>query len=79
MDGTGYPQGLKGDDILVEARIMAVADVVEVMSSHRPYRPGLGINKALAEIERGRGTLYDVDAADTCLRLFRENGYQVPE
>jgi len=79
MDGSGYPQGLKGDAILFEARIMAVADVVEAMSSHRPYRPGLGIKKALAEIERGRGTAYDVDAADTCLRLFRENGYQLPE
>jgi HD-GYP domain-containing protein (c-di-GMP phosphodiesterase class II) len=78
MDGTGYPQGLKGEAILLEARIMAVADVVEAMSSHRPYRPGLGIDKALAEIERGRGTAYDADAADACLRLFREKRYQLP-
>jgi PAS domain S-box-containing protein len=78
MDGTGYPQGLKGDAILLEARIMAVADVVEAMSSHRPYRPGLGIVKALAEIERGRGTAYDADVAVACLRLFREKHFQVP-
>ena len=77
MDGSGYPHGLKGEAILLEARIMAVADVVEAMSSHRPYRPGLGIDKALAEIERGRGTAYDADAADACLRLFREKCYQL--
>ena len=79
MDGSGYPQGLKGEAILFEARIMAVADVVEAMSSHRPYRPGLGIEKALAEIERGRGSAYDGDVADACLRLFRERHYQLPE
>ena len=78
MDGTGYPQGLKGDAILLEARILAVADVVEAMSSHRPYRPGLGIDKALAEIERGRGTEYDPMVADACLKLFREKGYAIP-
>jgi len=78
IDGSGYPQGLKGEEIMLEARIMAVADVVEAMSSHRPYRPGLGIDKALAEIERGRGILYDVQASDACLRLFREKGYTVP-
>ena len=78
MDGSGYPQGLKGEAILLEARIMAVADVVEAMSSHRPYRPGLGIGKAMAEIEHGRGTVYDADVADACLRLFREKGYQLP-
>jgi PAS domain S-box-containing protein len=77
MDGSGYPQGLKGEAILLEARIMAVADVVEAMSSHRPYRPALGIEKALAEIERGRATLYDADVADACLRLFRENRYRL--
>ncbi len=76
MDGSGYPEGLKGDAILLEARIMAVADVVESMSTHRPYRPGLGIDKALAEIERGRGTAYDADVADACLRLFREKRYE---
>ncbi|MBI2318299.1 MAG: PAS domain S-box protein, partial [Betaproteobacteria bacterium] len=78
MDGSGYPQGLKGEAILLEARIMAVADVIEAMSSHRPYRPGLGIDKALAEIERGRGTAYDPVIADACLKLFREKGYAVP-
>ena len=78
IDGSGYPQGLEGEAILLEARIMAVADVVEAMSSHRPYRPGLGIEVALAEIERGRGTSYDADAVDACLRLFREKHYQFP-
>jgi PAS domain S-box-containing protein len=78
IDGSGYPQGLKGNQIMLEARIMAVADVVEAMSSHRPYRPGLGIEKALAEIERGRGSVYDVQAADACLRLFHDKGYTVP-
>ncbi|MGA7985375.1 MAG: PAS domain S-box protein, partial [Burkholderiales bacterium] len=61
MDGSGYPQGLKGDAILLEARVLAVADVIEAMSSHRPYRPGLGTDAALAEIERGRGKVYDAD------------------
>jgi PAS domain S-box-containing protein len=78
MDGSGYPQGLKGDEILLEARIMSVADVVEAMNSHRPYRPGLGIEAALAEIERGRETVYDPVVADACLRVFRQNGYQLP-
>ena len=77
MDGSGYPQGLKGEAILLEARILAVADVIEAMSSHRPYRPGLGIEAALAEIERGRGTVYDANVADACLRLFREKGYTI--
>lgn len=78
MDGSGYPHGLKGEAILLEARIMALADVVEAMSSHRPYRPGLGIDEALAEIERGRGSVYDPVVADACLRLFREKRYQLP-
>jgi HD-GYP domain-containing protein (c-di-GMP phosphodiesterase class II) len=78
MDGSGYPQGLKGEAILFEARILAVADVVEAMSSHRPYRPGLGIETALTEIKRGRGTVYDADVADACLRLYREKGCQLP-
>jgi len=76
MDGSGYPRNLKGDEILMEARIMAVADVVEAMASHRPYRPGLGIGAALKEIEDNRGVLYDADVADVCLRLFREKVYQ---
>jgi PAS domain S-box-containing protein/putative nucleotidyltransferase with HDIG domain len=78
MDGSGYPQGLKGEEILLEARITAVADVVEAMSTHRPYRPGLGIDKALAEIERGRGSSYDPQVADACLLLFREKGFVLP-
>jgi len=78
IDGSGYPQGLKGEAIALEARILAVADVVEAMSSHRPYRPGLGIDRALAEIERGRGTAYDAQAVDACLRLFRDQAYQLP-
>jgi PAS domain S-box-containing protein len=77
-DGSGYPQGLKGEEILLESRIIAVADVVEAMASHRPYRPGLGIEKALAEIERGSGTAYDPHVADACLRLFREKDFQLP-
>ena len=78
MDGSGYPQGLKGEAILLEARIMAVADVIEAMASHRPYRAGLGIEQALAEIERGRGSVYDPVVADACLRLFRERRFQLP-
>jgi PAS domain S-box-containing protein len=77
MDGSGYPRNLKGDEILMEARIMAVADVVEAMASHRPYRPSLGIDAALAEIEKNKGIFYDDAVADACLRLFREKGYQL--
>ncbi len=77
MDGSGYPRNLKGDDILIEARILAVADVVEAMASHRPYRPGLGIDAALEEIEKNRGILYDKTVADACLRLFREKGFKL--
>jgi PAS domain S-box-containing protein len=78
IDGSGYPQRLKGDAIIMEARIMAVADVVEAMASHRPYRPGLGIDEALAEIERGRGIAYDPAVCDACLHLFRGKGYTIP-
>ncbi len=77
MDGSGYPRNLKGDEILMEARILAVADVVESMASHRPYRAGLGIDAALNEIEKNRGIFYDDAVADTCLRLFREKGFQL--
>ena len=77
MDGSGYPQKLKGQDIIIEARIIAVADVVEAMASHRPYRPGLGIDAALNEIEKNRGLYYDDDVAAACLRLFREKGFQL--
>ncbi|MGA3280261.1 MAG: PAS domain S-box protein [Smithella sp.] len=76
MNGTGYPRNLKGDEILVEARILAVADVVEAMASHRPYRASLGIEAALKEIEKNKGILYDNAVVDVCLRLFREKGYQ---
>ena len=77
MDGSGYPRNLKGDEILLESRIMVVADVVEAMASHRPYRPALGIEAALEEIEKNKGILYDDTVTDTCLRLFREKGYQL--
>jgi len=76
MDGSGYPRGLSGDEILMEARILAVTDVVEAMASHRPYRPALGIDAALEEISQNRGILYDPDVADICLRLFREKGFE---
>jgi putative nucleotidyltransferase with HDIG domain len=77
MDGSGYPRNLKGEEILIEARILAVADVVEAMASHRPYRPGLGIDAALNEIEKNRGIFYDNTVADACLRLFREKGFKL--
>jgi HD-GYP domain-containing protein (c-di-GMP phosphodiesterase class II) len=77
MDGSGYPRNLKGEEILIEARILTVADVVEAMASHRPYRPGLGIDAALNEIEKNRGTLYDAGAVDACLRVFREKGFSL--
>ncbi len=73
LNGSGYPQGLKGDDILLEARILSVADVVEAMSSHRPYRPALGIGKALEEISKNKGILYDSRVADACLKVFEED------
>ncbi len=77
MDGSGYPRKLKGEEILIEARILAVADVVEAMASHRPYRAGLGIDAALNEIEKNRGIFYDKTVADACLRLFREKGFKL--
>jgi PAS domain S-box-containing protein len=77
MNGSGYPRNLKGDEILMESRILAIADVVEAMASHRPYRPTLGIEAALEEIEKNKGILYDDIVADTCLKLFREKGYQL--
>jgi HD-GYP domain-containing protein (c-di-GMP phosphodiesterase class II) len=76
MNGSGYPEGLSGQDILPEARIISVADVVEAISSHRPYRPALGIDKALEEIAKSRGVLYDSDVVDACLRLFTKKGYK---
>lgn len=77
MDGSGYPQGLKGEEILLEARIISVADVVESMTSHRPYRPSLGIDAALEEIEHNRGIKYDSLVVDACVKLFREQGYKL--
>lgn len=75
LDGSGYPQALVGDQIITEAKIMGVADVVEAMCSHRPYRPALGIDAALAEIETNRGKLYDPQAVDVCVALFRTGGF----
>ncbi|OGB50245.1 MAG: two-component system response regulator, partial [Burkholderiales bacterium RIFOXYD12_FULL_59_19] len=75
LDGSGYPNGLRGDEILLEARILAVADVVEAMASHRPYRAALGIEKALDELRCGSGRLYDPDVCRVCLRLFETEGY----
>jgi len=77
IDGSGYPRKLKGNDILIEARILNLADVVEAMASHRPYRPAKGIKEALEEIEKNSGILYDKSVVDACLRLFREKGYQL--
>lgn len=78
MDGSGYPHGLKGEDICLEARILAVADVIEAMSSHRPYRPAIGADAGLAEITGKAGILYDAEVVAACLRLFRDKHYQLP-
>jgi putative two-component system response regulator len=76
LDGSGYPQGLSGEEILLESRILAVADVVEAMSSHRPYRPALGIEKALEVIEKGKSVHYDARVVDVCVKLFAENKFE---
>ena len=76
MDGSGYPQGLSGDDILLEARIVGVADVVEAMSSKRPYRAAFNMDKVLEEISKNRGIFYEPTAVDACLKLFREKGFE---
>lgn len=78
LDGSGYPLGLKGDEMLLESKILAVADVVEAIATHRPYRATLGIGAALEEIAAGRGKLYDTAAVDACLRLFNDDGYVLP-
>jgi HD-GYP domain-containing protein (c-di-GMP phosphodiesterase class II) len=75
LDGSGYPRGLSAGEIIPEARILAVSDVVEAMASHRPYRPAFGIEMALDEILRGRGTLFDPEVCDACIRLFEEQGF----
>jgi PAS domain S-box-containing protein len=73
IDGSGYPHGLKGEDIIIEARILTVADVVEAMASHRPYRPALGTDQAVEEISKQRDILYDPEVVDACLKVLREN------
>ncbi|MBN1253752.1 MAG: HD domain-containing protein [Deltaproteobacteria bacterium] len=75
MDGSGYPQGLAGEEIMLEARILAVADIVEAIASHRPYRPGRGAGDALEEIIHDKGLLYDSEVVDACLSVFYEKGF----
>ena len=79
INGSGYPNQLSGQSIILEARVLAVADVVEAMASHRPYRPSLGIDKALEEISRNKGSLYDITVVDACLKLFREKRYNLEQ
>jgi HD-GYP domain-containing protein (c-di-GMP phosphodiesterase class II) len=76
LDGSGYPRGLKGDEIMPEARILAVADVVEAIASHRPYRPANGVEAALQEIVAQREVLYDGPVVDACVALFQDDGYR---
>lgn len=76
LNGTGYPHKIKGDEIILEAKIIGIADVVEAMSSHRPYRPALGIDRALEEISQNKGTLYDPEVVDACLKLFKEKRFK---
>lgn len=75
LDGSGYPTGLRGEEILLEAKILGVADVVEAMSSHRPYRPAIGIAQALEEISQKKGLLYEPVVVDSCVRLFSVKGF----
>jgi len=75
MDASGYRNGLSGEDIILEARILAVADVIEVMASPRPYRPSHHIDKALEEISKNKDILYDRQVVDSCLKLFTERGF----
>jgi HD-GYP domain-containing protein (c-di-GMP phosphodiesterase class II) len=75
MDGTGYPRGLKGNETLTAARVIAVADVVEAMASHRPYRPALGIDKALEELLKNKGVLYDLDVVKACLTVYEKKAF----
>jgi HD-GYP domain-containing protein (c-di-GMP phosphodiesterase class II) len=77
IDGSGYPQGLLGEEIILEARILGVADVVEAMASHRPYRSARGVDEALEEISQNRGVLYDPEVVDACLKLFTEKGFEL--
>ncbi|MHB8279929.1 MAG: PAS domain S-box protein [Candidatus Humimicrobiaceae bacterium] len=75
LDGSGYPDGLKGDKIMVEAKILSVADVVEAISSHRPYRPALGMDKAFEEIQKYKGVLYDSEVVDACIKVFNKKDF----
>ena len=77
LDGSGYPQGLRGEAISLEGRILAVADTVEAMATHRPYRFAKGIGAALATIEAGKGTMFDPAVVEACLRLFTQKGFQL--
>jgi len=77
LDGSGYPSGISGEDIILEARILCVADVVESMISHRPYRPALGVERALGEIVRNKGVLYDPAVADACSKLSSNGGFKL--
>ena len=76
LDGSGYPNGLKEKDILLEARILAVADVIEAIASHRPYRPALGIDKALKEIKKGKGKLYDTKVVEACVKIIAKKEFK---
>ncbi len=77
MNGSGYPNRLTGENLLIESRIMSVADVVEAIATYRPYRPALGVDQSLEEISKNKGTLYDPQVVDTCLRIFEEKGFQL--
>ncbi|MCJ7643765.1 MAG: hypothetical protein MUP28_04730 [Candidatus Aminicenantes bacterium] len=77
MNGFGHPRGLKGDNILLEARILAISDVVEAMASPLPYHPAAGIAAALEELDKYKGILYDSQVVEACLKLFREKGYSL--
>jgi HD-GYP domain-containing protein (c-di-GMP phosphodiesterase class II) len=79
LDGSGYPNGLTGKDLLIESKILSVADVVEALSSHRPYRPSMGIEVALNEISTKSGVFYEPDAVHACIKLFHEKGYKLKE
>jgi putative nucleotidyltransferase with HDIG domain len=76
LDSSGYPSGISGQDIVLEAKVLCVADVVDSMVSNMPYRPGLGIDKALEEITKNKGVLYDPEVVEACLKLFAEKGFQ---
>ena len=78
-DGSGYPRGLSGKELLPESKVLMVADVVEAMVSHRPYRAGLGVDVALTEIAHGAGRLFDADACTSCARVFNDGGFAFSE